>query len=109
MEDIDNFFYTMALMFTVDLVATIITSVCLRYFCQINLFQEFCNAMKKYWILLIIRISMFVTWFAYNDVNGGMDMTFEFAWTTAEGRVTLFNATNTNYQGYLSFPLKITS
>ena len=92
MEDIDHFFNTMALMFTVDLVATIITSACLRYFCKINLFQEFCNAMQKYWVLLMIRIPLIVSHFAYSDVNGAMDMTFEFAWTTAEGRATLFNA-----------------
>ena len=40
---------------------------------------------------------MIVTQFAYSDVNGAMDMTFEFAWTTTEGRATLFNATNTDY------------
>ena len=35
--------------------------------------------------------------FAYSDVNIGLDMTFEFAWTTAEGRATFLNVTNTDY------------
>ena len=96
-NDIDHFFYLMALMFSVDMLATIVTCIALYHFCKMNLFQEFCNAMKKYWMILMIRVPLIVTNFAYNDVNAAMDFTFKFVWTTAEGRNNLMNATNVEF------------
>ena len=97
MKEIDNFFYLMALMFSVDMLATIVTCIVLYLFCRINLFQEFCNAMKKYWMILMIRIPLIVANFAYNDVNAAMDFTFKFTWTAADGRNSLTNATNIEF------------
>lgn len=96
-NDIDHFFYLIALMFSVDMLATIVTCFALYSFCKMSLFHEFCNTMKKYWMILMIRIPLIVANFAYNDINAAMDFTFEFAWTTAEGRNNRMNETNVEF------------
>ena len=48
-------------------------------------------------MILMIRIPLIVANFAYNDINAAMDFTFEFAWTTAEGRNNRMNETNVEF------------
>ena len=47
--------------------------------------MEFCDAMKNFWLIVALRLalSMF-TYFANNDMNLGIDETFD--WMTDEGR-----------------------
>ena len=58
--------------------------------------EEFCNIMKKYWIILALKLAEgFVSTFAQNDINNGLDYTFQFTWITEEGRIRFIqNATD---------------
>ena len=56
--------------------------------CKIDYPQEICKIMKKYWFIIVIKLSSTLsTWFNVRDINFGMDYTFEFNWITEEGRI----------------------
>ena len=74
-------------MFSLDFCGIIVTGVTLWVSCKINILEEFCNIMKKYWIILALKLAEgFVSTFAQNDINNGLDYTFQFTWITEEGR-----------------------
>ena len=45
--------------------------------------------MKKYWIILIVKLPVIAMHFGYNDINLGMDYTMNFLWLTDDGRLKL--------------------
>ena len=88
-EDIEYFYIVMLELFTVDLIAMILSTACLHYFCNINLIQEFCKTLKKYWWMMMLQLSVAALYFGYNDINFGLDFTFNFQWITEKGRYDL--------------------
>ena len=73
-------------MFGIDVCAMILSSAALWIFCRINLIQEFCNVMKKYWMILDIKLAgLLALFFLYNDVNFAMDYTLQFSWIKPKG------------------------
>ena len=95
-EDVDNVFISMIQLFTVDVCCILVTAITLWFSGKRNILKEFCKIMKKYWIILAIKLAGgFFTTFAQNDVNVGMDTTFKFEWITKEGRIRFIqNATD---------------
>ena len=95
-EDIDNVFISMIQLFAVDVCCILVTAITLWFSGKRNILKEFCKIMKKYWIILAIKLAGgFYTTFAQNDVNVGMDTTFKFEWITKEGRIRFIqNATD---------------
>ena len=75
-EDIDNVFISMIQLFAVDVCCILVTAITLWVSGKRNILKEFCKVMKKYWIILAIKLAGgFFTTFAQNDVNVGMDTT----------------------------------
>ena len=83
-------------LFTVDVCCILVTAITLWFSGKRNILKEFCKIMKKYWIILAIKLAGgFYSTFAQNDVNVGMDTTFKFEWITEEGRIRFIqNATD---------------
>lgn len=87
--DVEPFYFGMIQMFAFDVVAVIMGGISLKYLCHINLFQEFCNVMKQYWMIFLIKLPSIIIYYFLKDVNLGMDGTFEFLWTSEKGRQQL--------------------
>ena len=94
-EDVVPQYIAMLQMFSFDFVAMIISWASLKYFCQIDLLEAFCNMIRKHWIIFAIHLPKLGNTFAGRDVNFGMDVTSKkFLWITDEGRMDLIrNAT----------------
>ena len=90
LEDITEFYIPLCLMFAFDVLGVIFSAASLRYFCNINLFEEFCKMMKEYWFVFMILLPAIALSFGTRDVNLGIDLTMKFLWTTEEGRAILF-------------------
>lgn len=76
-------------MFSIEVIAMILSAGVLYYCCKINFFIEFCIVMKKYWVILIVKLPVLAMHFGYNDINFGLDYTMKFLWLTDEGRLEL--------------------
>ena len=85
-QNIDKFYTIMLQMFSIDVVAMILSSVVLYYYCNINFLKEFCGVMKRNWIILIVKLPILTQHFGHNDINIGLDYTMKFLWITVEGR-----------------------
>lgn len=86
-ENLKNFYLIMLMMFSIDLFAMLLSGTSIYYFCKINLFEEFCEMMKSYWMVLLVKLPGVVTSFCFErDVNLGMDDTQEFQWLSNEGK-----------------------
>ena len=88
-EDVQHEYIVMLQMLGFDLFTMTISTVSLNYFCNINLFQAFCNMMRKYWMIFLVQIPSIATNFAMKDVNLGLDFSMEHLWITDEGRWNL--------------------
>ena len=64
----------------------IASAICLKCLCDINVFQEFCIVLKKYWIIFLIKLPSITLYYATSDVNLGMDDSTKYLWITDEGR-----------------------
>ena len=94
-EDVAPQYITMLQMFSFDFAAMIISWVALKYFCQIDLLEAFCNMIRKHWIIFAVHLPKLGTAFAGRDINFGIDLaTKKFLWITDDGRMDLIrNAT----------------
>ena len=50
-QDVEVFYLDILQMLAFDVFVMIVSTIFLKYRCNIDLFQEFCNVMKKYWII----------------------------------------------------------
>ena len=85
-EDVQTFYFDMLQMLAFDVIVMIISVMALKYLCRINLFQEFCNVMKRYWMIFLIKVPSITLYFVSKDVNLGFDRSRNFLWITKEGR-----------------------
>ena len=85
-DDVEPFYFGLFQMFSIDMIAMILSGISLKYLCCINLFQEFCNVMQKYWLIFAVKLPTITAWYLTKDVNGGMDDSMEFSWITKKGR-----------------------
>ena len=89
-EDIGSVFVTMAVLFAFDTMSVIVTSFFLWKATNLNLLQEICNVLDKYWLFFILKLGYSMsTYFANTDINFGMDTTGNFDWIIPEGRFHL--------------------
>ena len=56
-RDVGKLFTALCKMFILDLGSAIISSIFLWKCCRINLFQEYCNVMKKYWPVMTLKLA----------------------------------------------------
>ena len=94
-EDIERFYLVMFQMFSIDFCCIIASVIFLKVFGQINLIHELNVLLREHWFILMVKLSLSMLFFGYNEVNGGMDFTLNFEWLTQEGRSKLiYNATD---------------
>ena len=94
--DIGPLLTSMVVLFAFDIISIIVTSFVLWKFANINMLQEFCDAIDKYWFFFIIKLGRLLSgYFALSDINFGMDSTGKFDWADSEGRQSLmYNSTD---------------
>ena len=100
-KNINYVFVMMFLLYSVDTISATINSIVLWKFTKINMLNEFCGVLTKYWLFMVIKLSHLISsYFASNDVNFGIDFSGKFEWLTPEGRLNLIqNATNPSFEG----------
>ena len=94
-KDINNVFRIMGLLYTVDTISAAINSIVLWRITKINMLQEFCRVLTKYWLFVVIKLGYIMTnYFVSIDINFRADSSGKFEWTTSEGRLNLiYNST----------------
>ena len=99
-EDINRVFISMAFLFAIDTISAVLNSLCLWYKTNINMFQEFCGVLRKYWMFMAVKLSWGITnYFASRDVNLGSDSSGKFAWITPKGWQNLiYNSTDLTHE-----------
>ena len=85
-EDVQHVYTVMILMFFFDFLAMVISGAFLWVFCNISLFQAFCNMMGKYWMIFLFKVPTIAMNFGTRDLNFGLDYSGKFLWITQEGR-----------------------
>ena len=91
-EDIGPVLMSMVILFIFDAISVVVTSLCLWKVVNINMFEQFCDAMNKFGLYLLIKIGLYLSgYFGGLDVNFGGDGTRNFDWITDDGRIRLIN------------------
>ena len=93
-EDASRTFNVMSGLFAVDLVSLLLNSTILWICCKINLLDEFCTVMEKYWLIIFVKMinNLYFNFFL-RDVNLGGDMTMKFDWIARNESFGTFNDT----------------
>ena len=72
--DANSFFGSIFVMITLETLGSLICAFVLNGYCKINLFNEFCDAMKNCWYIVALRLtSIMFIYFSNNDINFGID------------------------------------
>ena len=91
-KDVVKIYGLMLFIFLIDLLSVVLNAYLLNRFGKINITQEFCSILERYWHFLlmglVVNILLFMT---LNDINWAMDWSFHFIWITNEGRIRLIN------------------
>ena len=89
-EDVSRPFLVISVLFLMDIVSLAFNSGVLWILCKVNLFNEFCSVMQKYWYIVAVMMVNDIWWHFYaNDVNFGNDNTGEFRWIKSNKNFTL--------------------
>ena len=95
MEDIGYFFLVLFGLFAFDTLSALINSFCLWKTININMLQEFCRVVEKYWFFMAVKLAFnTVVYLPANDINAGLDKTRAFQWISDEGWMDLVNRSN---------------
>ena len=94
-KDLAPLLLTMFGLFAIDTLSVLINSYCLWKMANINVIQEFCRVIRKYWLTIAIFLTTNMTiYFSANDINNGIDKTGSFLWITDAGWMKLVNSSN---------------
>ena len=98
-DNVGRLFAIQFILFGIDSLSVMINTFVLSKFGSVNLKEEFCEAMKKYWLFLTIQLGNTLTvYFGHNDISMGTDMTMKFSWISTTGRLRfIYNATDLNH------------
>ena len=89
MKDTQHFYLVLLELFAIDLICMVLTAVSLYKFCNLNVLQEFCKLLKKYWWMMMLQLSTIIIGLGTTDINFAMDYTGKFLWISEEGRYDL--------------------
>ena len=82
-DDVSHTFRVMFGLFAMDLICLLLNSIIVWTKCHINIFQEFCYVLQKYWPVLVLKLTYIMYYyFLLNDVNNAFDRTYEYSWLT---------------------------
>ena len=88
-KDVKHIYIVMSLMFSFDVFVMAISQLFLWYFCNLNLFQAYCNMMDKYWMLFMVKLPAIAMNFGTRDINFGLDYSGDFLWITNDSRLSI--------------------
>ena len=95
MKDFGPVFRMMSILFFVDTLSVIINSFLLWKMLNVNMIEEFCRVLTKYWFLIAVPLELSMSlYLATKDVNLGIDETHAYLWIRNEGRAQLINSSN---------------
>jgi len=84
-EDVSQTFLVMLWLFTIDLISLALNAFIIWTNCNVNLFNEICNFMQKYWFVVAWKLSSNAYgYFLNNDINVGSDITLKFDWIATD-------------------------
>lgn len=91
-ENIENLYIMMLLLFGIDTMSAIINSVCLWRLLYVDMLSEFCRVLKKYGFGIAIFLATSASLFlATKDINLGIDGSRSFKWISKDGWRNLVN------------------
>ena len=80
-EDVNWTFLVMLGLFLIDIVCLALSLSILWIFSKVNLFEEFCSVLQKYWYILAVKLVYDVYLHFYiHDINFGYDLTGQYDW-----------------------------
>ena len=92
-EDVTQLFRMMLLLFGIDILSVIVNFKILSKWTGIDLYEEFCMTMKRYWTVMAVKFAFnSCLYFGSKDVNFGVES--EWGWITQEGWIQLINNTS---------------
>ena len=83
-------------LFFMDLISLSLNATLIWIHANVNIIQKICGVLQEYWIAMaiVLATSNFMGFFS-NDINLGMDMTFQFCWILREKQFNcIYNSTN---------------
>ena len=94
-DDASLTFLVMFGLFAFDLVCSLMNSIIIWVFSNVNLFDEFCSIMQKYWYITALKMTNNICHhFFGKDINLANDWTLKFAWIAKnENFSTMSNST----------------
>ena len=91
-EDVTRLFFIQGILFGVDLLCVTMNAYLVANFGNVDLMKQLCKLLKNYWMVFaILMMDNIFFYFAFHDINLGVDMTLTFEWITAEGRMKFIN------------------
>ena len=91
-ENIGPVYLTMTILFGVDMLSFFITVICFWKIAKIDVLQEFCRMIGKYWYYMaIILAAITAVGIITTDINLGMDESQSYQWITNDGWINLVN------------------
>ena len=95
-DDVVRMFGVMLALFSIDIISVALNACLLWVLAELNIAQEFCKILKKYWHIMALKLSLtiFLT-LNSKDINLGSDFSLNFSWITDEGRMMMiYNSTD---------------
>ena len=94
-DDASRTLILMFVFFAVDLVCLLLNSISIWTCAKVNIFKQFCLVLKNYWFILALKLVQNIYFdFLSNDVNLGVDFTFQFEWIAMNQNLST-NSTST--------------
>ena len=80
-DDVSHTIFVMFGLFVMDLICLSLNSIIIWMKSHVNIFEEFCYVLQKYWLILLLKLTWPIYgYFLSNDVNYASDRTHEFSW-----------------------------
>ena len=80
-DDVNLTFIFMLILFAIDLVCFSLNASIVWFYCSLNIFNEICYVVQKYWYIMALKLTFIIQFnFFMNDVNLGLDTSFQFSW-----------------------------
>ena len=92
-KNIKEVMMVLFVLYDIDVLSVLINTLVLAKSGKVNFIQYVLKFIRNYWMLLLLIIGFDLSsYFGFNDINLGMDMTTEFSWVSDEGRMCFINS-----------------
>ena len=88
-DDVNWHFLILLGLFVIDIICLVFNSIIIWIFTDVNMLNEFCTAMQKYWYIMALQLANnLYFYFFMHDVNLAIDLTQTFYWITHHENVS---------------------